>query len=266
MKVGIIGLGTIGNEVYQYITEELKSKAQVVALCELHSEKILNRYPTLSQDIFDSIEGCVEKSDLIIECAGVEVVQELLKHCIASKKNTIIMSVGGLIQDMDLLSQIDSSPIKVYVPSGAVGGLDVFKAASIKEIRSVQIKTKKPLKGLEGAPYLEKNNIDLTKINEETVLFKGNAMQAIRGFPKNVNVAVAVSLAGIGVQNTMVEIITSPYFKNNSHEVTIEGVFGKMTCMTENIPSPNNPKTSYLAALSCKALIKKILNPMEIGT
>ena len=113
---------------------------------------------------------------------------------------------------------------------------------------------------------MKEKNIDLTGIKKETVIFEGTASEAIKGFPKNVNVCATLSLAGIGSQKTKVKIITSPDYKANIHEIELEGDFGKLVARTENVPTPENPKTSFLASLSAIATLKNILNVAKIGT
>ena len=126
--------------------------------------------------------------------------------------------------------------------------------------------TRKPPEGLKGAPYVIRHNINLGKIKSEKVLFEGDAFRAMEGFPANINVAATLSLCGIGPGKTRVKIIASPSIKRNIHEIEVEGSFGKLVTRTENIPSPDNPKTSYMAILSAMATLDGILESVTIGT
>ena len=126
--------------------------------------------------------------------------------------------------------------------------------------------TRKPTQGLIDAPYLQQNSIDLASINQETVVFEGSATEAVKGFPKNINVCAALSLAGIGALQTKVKIIAVPRSNVNSHEIELEGDFGRLVTRTENRPTPTNPKTSYLASLSAVATLKNILSAVKVGT
>ena len=152
------------------------------------------------------------------------------------------------------------------MPSGAICGLDGVKSAMMGRVDRVTLITRKPPHGFQGAPYILEHNIDLNSIHEETILFQGSAKEAIRGFPQNVNVAIALSFAGIGPEKTRVRIVCSPQYKANSHEIEVEGEFGKLIAKTENVPAPQNPKTSYLAVLSTIATLKGILDYPKIGT
>ncbi len=148
----------------------------------------------------------------------------------------------------------------------ALCGIDALKAASVGKIGSVTLTTRKPPKGLEGAPYLKLKKIDLKAITKETTIFEGSARDAVKGFPANVNVSAVLSLAGIGAKKTMVRIVTSPAYKKNIHEVEIIGDAGRITARTENIPSKANPKTSALAIYSAIATLEEIAKSVRIGT
>jgi aspartate dehydrogenase len=128
------------------------------------------------------------------------------------------------------------------------------------------LKTRKPPRGLKGAAYIEKNEIDLTAIEKPKVLYEGPAKEACRLFPENVNVASALSLAGIGSEKTRVQIIVDPTITENIHEIHVRGEFGKLTVLTENVVSSLNPKTSALAVLSAIATLKSIIENLQIGT
>jgi aspartate dehydrogenase len=134
--------------------------------------------------------------------------------------------------------------------------LDGLRAAREAGLDTVTLTTRKPPKGLEGAPCLVANGIDVSELAEETVVFDGTATEAVQAFPKNVNVAAALSLAGIGPERTQVRVIADPKATVNSHEVVAEGSFGRLRTVTENKLSPRNPKSSYLASLSACAEIR----------
>ncbi|MDP8217806.1 MAG: aspartate dehydrogenase [Candidatus Theseobacter exili] len=266
-KIGIIGCGAIGAEIARAITEDFQEKAVLHAVCDIDNGAVDKLRDKLNITVADkSIEGVCKGSDLLIEAAVKEVVPRILRLAIESSSDVVIMSVGGLLDQEDLIARMKEAGLHIYIPSGAVGGLDVLKAGMMGNVHSVEITTRKPAKGLAGAPYILENNIELDSIKDQQIIFEGSAREAISAFPKNVNVAVTISLAGIGPDNTNIRLIVSPHFTKNSHEVHVEGTFGSFTCTTENVPFPSNPKTSFLAALSCTATLKKILEGIEIGT
>lgn len=152
------------------------------------------------------------------------------------------------------------------MPSGAVAGIDGIRSAAIGRIDSVVLTTTKPPSGFAGAPYIAEHDIDLSSLPGATMLFEGTAADAVQAFPANVNVAGTLSLAGIGYGATMVRVIADPAATRNMHEIKVTGAFGALTVRVENVVSPENPKTSYIAILSAIATLKKLTEPVWVGT
>jgi len=159
-----------------------------------------------------------------------------------------------------------SKNANLYIPSGAIAGIDGLEAAMIGGVTSVRLTSRKPPESLADSPYVREKGLRLSEFTGETLLFEGSAREAVKAFPFNINVAATLSFAGLGLDQTQVRIITGPGTTMNIHEIEVEGVFGRMVTRTENIPSPQNPKTSFLAVLSACALLNEILNPVKIGT
>jgi len=267
LKIGIIGCGTIGSKLAKVIDKELKDRAWIAGLCDIDKEKLERLCRSLkSKPASLRLLDLIKKSDLTIEAASAKVSAHILKNAINAKKDVMLMSVGGLLGHERLFKLAQKRGIKVYLPSGAIGGVDAIKAASQAKIRSARLITRKPPRGLEGAPYIIKNKINLKNIKGEKILFDGPAAEAVKAFPKNINVSALLSLVGIGAKKTRVTIVTSPSFKQNSHQIEVRGDFGKLFTKTENVLSPDNPKTSYLAVLSAIATLKQILSSVRMGT
>ena len=267
LKVGIIGCGTIGSRLAKFIDESLDKEAVVSVLCDTD----INKAKKLSAEIKSKpktadIQELINESSLVIEAASASVSAQALKASIAAKKDIMIMSVGGLLGNENLLEEAKKGNIRVYIPSGAIGGIDTVKAAGQAKIKSAKLITRKPPQGFKGAPYVIENKIDLDTIKQEKVLFEGTAKEAIKGFPANINVSAVLSLASIGAEKVRVVIMACPDSKANTHQVQLEGDFGKLTTITENVPCPDNPKTSYLAILSAIATLKQIFSSIKIGT
>ncbi len=215
------------------------------------------------------IEELLHSVDLVIESASQNAVRLLVPRALEAGCDVMILSVGALADEelrKKLFRLAQQNNCKLYFPSGAVVGIDGINSASAAEISSVTLTTRKPPSGLAGAPYVVCKGIELEKIEKETLLFEGSASEAVKAFPANVNVAATISLAGIGFERTKVRVIADPTLSRNVHEITVEGEFGKFFTRVENLPSPENPKTSYLAALSAISTLKKIMNPVKIGT
>ncbi|MFH2137064.1 MAG: aspartate dehydrogenase domain-containing protein [Candidatus Omnitrophota bacterium] len=266
IKVGIVGCGTIGSYLAKEILKRYKDSVRLMGFCEVDGNKVakLNRLLRIKLNVY-SLEDLTEKCDLIIEAAVGEIAVQVVESALKFNKDVMIMSVGGLLKEPQLFKKVKKSKIKLYIPSGAIAGLDALKAAGMSKIKSVSLTTKKPLAGLAGADYIKKNKIDLNKIKTEKVIFEGTAFDAVAGFPKNINVAAVLSLAGIGAKKTRICIIASRQIKRNTHTIAIEGDFGKIICCTENVPSKVNPKTSQLAVLSALAALDGIIDNIRIG-
>ncbi|MFH1779178.1 MAG: aspartate dehydrogenase [Candidatus Omnitrophota bacterium] len=268
LRIGIIGCGTIGAKLAKYIDGNLKNKAKLLALCDIDEKKANALANALkSKPKVKAAGALINCVDLVIEAAAAKVSYEIAKQAISAGKDVMIMSTGGLLQGFKSLFELaEKKECKIYLPSGALCGLDGLKGAKYSAIKKVTLTTKKPPLGFKGAPYVVKRKIALDKIRSEEVLFEGNALDAIEGFPANINVAATLGLCGIGSKKTKVKIIASPKLNRNIHEVEVEGEFGKLVARTENVPSPENPKTSYLAILSAIATLNGILEHVKIGT
>ena len=267
LKVGIVGCGAIGSYLVKTIGKRYKGKVKLVGVCDIDRDKISKLNSSLKNKITAfSLDSLVKRSDLVIEAASGKTAAEVLKQALVFNTDAMIMSVGGILLNPGLLKKIEKKKIKLYVPSGAIAGLDALKAAKIGKISSVKITTRKPIAGLVGAPYLIDNNIDLKTVKTEKIIFQGSAVEAVAVFPKNINVAAILSLAGLGPKKTRVEIIASRKIKRNTHTIEIKGDFGTIISCTENLPSKVNPKTSGLAMLSAIGTLDGMLNNIKIGT
>lgn len=256
MKVGLVGCGNIGADLCIAL-QRGTIPAEIVALTDADAERagVLQRSFQLDAKIC-SLEENVAAVDFLVECAVAAAVPGVLKAAIAAQRNCLVMSVGGLMEHIDLLEAARAKNVQIRVPSGALCGLDGVRAAMEAGLHRVELTTRKPPKGLQGAPYLVAQGIDLDELREPLVVFEGNALEACKAFPANVNVAAALSLAGIGPVETRVRVIADPRATENSHEVFAEGAFGRLTATTVNLPSPRNPKSSYLASLSACAELR----------
>jgi len=267
IKVGIIGCGTIGTEIALACRKDFKSKTEVVCL----SDKDSTRVEILKRRLGNKPRSCgidelIAKSDLVIEAATSAIVKTVVSECLKKRKDAMIMSVGGLFGQRAFMRSIEFSRSRVYLPSGAICGLDGIKAASLASIHSIRLTTRKPPASLKGAPYIIEKKIDLNDIKEETVIFEGTAGEAVKAFPQNINVASLLGLASGRERIVHVRIITSPLFTTNIHEVEVESDCGTILTKTENVPSKHNPKTSRLAVLSAIATLRGIVSRVRIGT
>jgi len=211
------------------------------------------------------IEALSDVADIVIECAPAKLVRSIVAPFVTKGKTAIVLSAGALLENEDLIDLAKQNGGQIVVPTGALIGLDAVTAAAVGEIHSVRMVTRKPVQGLAGAPYLVENNIDIEKITEPLKIFDGTARDAAKGFPANLNVAVALSLAGIGPDRTRLEIWADPSLTRNVHRVEVESDSARFSMSIENIPS-ENPKTGRITALSVVALLRKQFAPLRVGT
>ncbi len=266
MKVGIVGCGTIGRGLACAISQKIPL-ATLKAVCDLQSEKAEKLASSLSpQPVVLDITKLIAAVDIVIECAAKEVVGTLVAETLKQGKEIMVLSSGGLIGREDLFALAIKAKRRIYIPSGALAGLDGVKSASVGKITSATLTIKKHPRGLEGAPYVVKNRINLGAIRKEMLIFTGNVTQAVVEFPKNVNVAATLSLVSLGPEETMVKVIVDPKLKRNVFEMEVIGEFGRIYSFIENLPSPDNPRTSYLAVLSAIATLKGIVSVIRVGT
>ena len=267
-KIGIVGCGTIGSQIAQAVKRDFSKHAKISALYDIDLSKAEKLALSLGvkNPVVKSLKALIEKCDLVIEAASGKISAGVASAAIKHKKDCMIMSVGGLLSAPEIFNLARKNACSIYIPSGAICGLDGLKAHRLANIRKVMLTTRKPPKALTGAPYIIEKKIDLGNIKSETEIFKGTAQEAVKYFPQNINVAAALSLCGIGKEKTMVRIVSSPDYTGNTHEIEIESDAGRTFIRCENYPSPDNPKTSYLAILSAIATLRGIFESVKVGT
>jgi aspartate dehydrogenase len=255
VKIGIVGCGTIGSGIARAI-----EAGQIPAtLAGLHNRsraraEALARSLSPSPPVLDLAE-LVRASDLVAEAATRESLGQIVPACLQDARDVFVVSIGGLLDHPEWFREADARGCSILVPSGAIAGLDGVRAAALGRIDSVTMTTRKPPRGLAGAPYVVEHGIDLDSFLEETPIFDGTAREACRGFPSNVNVSAALSLAGIGPDRTRVRIIVVPGGAFNHHRIEVQGEFGRLAIDVENVPSATNPRTGLLSIYSSIATL-----------
>lgn len=268
VKIGLVGCGAIGAEIAGAL-DRGAIDASLVALCDHNPETASALIESLvHKPVKAGLEELVCLSDLVVEAASQKAVPAVARAALGMGKDLMIMSVGALAQaeffaEVKRLARASGS--KVYLPSGAISGLDGLKSASMGGIRRITLTTTKNPRGLQGAPYILEKGIDLSVLVGPTLIFEGSALDAVKAFPANVNVAATLYLAA-EESDVRVRVVADPGIQINRHEILVEGDFGRISTKVENVPSPKNPKTSYLAALSAIATLRSIIDPVKIGT
>lgn len=266
MKVAVIGLGTIGSAVVRKLAAGAVPGALLCGVGVRELQKGLATLRSLGADVpVLPVDQLVDIADILIECAPASAFESLVRPALAAGKKVMVLSVGALLAHPDLEDLARESGGQIIVPSGALLGLDAVCAAAEGNIETVTMITRKPVAGLLGAPYLVENGTDITDLDKPRMVFKGTAREAAKGFPANLNVAVALSLAGIGADKTTLEIWADPTVVRNTHRIVVKSDSALIDMTIENIPS-ENPKTGRITALSVIAALRKMTAPLRVGT
>lgn len=269
--MGLLGCGAIGTEIAHAI-DSGKIPARLTHIYDFSPQQSKTLFEKLQNkpEITENV-GLFTASpvDLIIEAASQDAVRDNVLSILQNRKDIMIMSVGALLDESILDIILDGCKDfnkRVYLPSGAIVGLDGIRSVK-DELDSVVLTTTKNPRALKGAKFFEGSNVDLEKITSNTIIYEGTAQEAVRLFPANINVAALLSLAGIGSQKTLVRIVADPSTDKNTHEIEAKGKFGKFSIKIENVPSIINPKTSKLAILSAIECLSRICGTaVNIGT
>lgn len=264
-RVAVVGLGGIGQKVVEALDQGIKGlslAAIAVQNPDKHAaflSKLGKRPPVLAIAELEAV------ADIVIECAPANLLPDIVRPFVIKGKTAIVLSAGALLFNEDLIELAKAHGGQIVVPTGALIGLDAVTAAAEGKINSVTMVTRKPVKGLAGAPYIVENKIDIEGITEPLKIFEGSAREAAKGFPANLNVAVALSLAGIGPDATTLQIWADPALTRNVHRVEVDSDSARFSMQIENIPS-ENPKTGRITALSVIALLRKQGAALRVGT
>lgn len=265
LKVGIAVLGTVGKAVAKAIDSGIPGICLVAVSARDERKSAdwlagLQRPPRIM-----SFEEMAEVCDVVVECAPAAILEEIAVPVLNAGKTLIVLSCGALLDHGELIELAERRGAHIQVPTGALLGLDAVIAAAEGSINSVVMTTRKPVKGLLGAPYLEANGLDISNQTEAVRIFKGSAREAASGFPANLNVAVALSLAGVGPDKTQLEIWADPKLTRNTHSIVVDSDAAHLEMCIENVPT-ENPKTGRITSQSVVAMLRKMGAPLRVGT
>ncbi|HWV92203.1 MAG TPA: aspartate dehydrogenase, partial [Burkholderiales bacterium] len=251
MKIALAGLGAIGGAVARRVLADGIPGIQLVAVSARDHDKARATLKAMNGGAVPivGLADLAGMADLVIECAPAALMDSIAQPVLRAGKKLLVLSAGALLPRPELLELAKKHGGQIIVPTGALLGLDAVCAAAEGQIHSVQMTTRKPPNGLSGAPYLVENRIQVDDVREPLRVFSGSARDAAKGFPANVNVAVALSLAGIGPDRTRIDIWADPTVTRNTHRIQVDSDSARIDMTIENIPS-ENPKTGRITALS----------------
>ncbi|MGB6538232.1 MAG: aspartate dehydrogenase [Xanthobacteraceae bacterium] len=265
LKVGLAGLGAVGLEVARRIEAGIPDLV-LAAVAVRDTEKARRSLPrTGSAVAFVPLDALADTCDVVVEGLPPALFRAVASPVIERGKVFMPLSVGQLLEHWDLVGRAKETGARILVPTGALIGLDAVRGAAEGTIRSVTMITRKPPDGLEGAPYLVERGISLKGLDAPRKVFDGSAREGARGFPANVNVAAALSLAGIGPDRTRLEIWADPALSRNTHRIEVDADTARFSMAIENVPS-ENPRTGRIVALSTVAALRGLVSELKVGT
>jgi len=271
MRVGVLGGGVIARLFLDHARRGELGEAKIVAIA---GRSDASRGKTLAREfgvpyVIGADALIAARPEVVIEAASHEAVREHAEKLLSSGIAVVVLSAGALCDDA-LRARLERAAAKhralLYVPSGGIGGLDALKAACAAGVDEVSIAVTKPPAAWKGIAYVEKLKVDLDSLTGPVTLFEGTAREGVPHFPANVNIAAALSLAGVGFERTRLKVVADPALKFNTHFITIRGRTGTIDLRFESVPSPDNPKTAMLACYSALAAFRQFSSPVRYGT
>jgi len=266
LDVGVGGLGAIGFPVAARLADGIAG-LRLVAVAARDRDRAAARLAAAGAVVpVVAPEALAERADIVVECLPAAQFRVIAEPVIAAGRILMPLSVGALLDHLDLVARAEASGARIIVPTGALLGLDAVRAAARGEIRSVRLITRKPPQALEGAPHLVGRGLSLAGLDRPLKVFEGTAREGARGFPANLNVAAALALAGIGPDCTMLEIWADPALDRNTHRIELEADSARISMSIENVPSPENPRTGQLTPLSVIACLAGLTDTVRVGS
>jgi len=265
LTVAIGGLGAIGLAVARALDRGIEGLRLVAVSARDHDRARRNLADFATPPELLHL-AALARADIVVEAAPAAVFEQIAVPAIEAGRIFVPSSVGALLPRMHLVDRARATGARIIVPTGALLGLDAVRACAEGKVASITIESRKPPRGLVGAPYLEQHGIDVLSVTGPTLIFEGNAFDAAAGFPANVNVAAALALAGIGPQRTTVRIWADPGVDRNIHTIRVEADAARLTMTVENVPSEANPRTGKLTPLSVLACLRGLTATLKVGS
>ncbi|MEO3428707.1 aspartate dehydrogenase [Pelagibius sp. CAU 1746] len=266
ITVAIAGFGAIGYAVAEALDAGKLPGLSLAAVSARDTAKAEGRMAGFKRPVPVLPYQDLAAADVVIECLPAAHFAELARSVLGQGKTLIPLSVGALLPRPELIDLAREKGGTIVVPTGALLGLDAVRACAEGPVESVTLVTRKPPGGLAGAPHLVENDISVENLTEPKLVFEGTARDGAKGFPANVNVAAALSLAGIGPDKTSLQIWADPTVTRNTHTVRVEADAARLTMTIENVPTEENPKTGKITALSVLATLRRMAGPLRVGT
>lgn len=266
LTVAVAGLGTIGLPVARALNQGIHG-LELTAISSGRTDHAAERLQQAGIDVpVVKNSELPDYAEVIVECAPKKFFRDVAEPALTAGRLLISVSGAAILEEWDLVALAERTGGRIHLVTGALLGLDAVRAAAEGVIHAVHMTTRKPPKSLIGAPYLVDNKIDVTSLTEPVRVFEGTAREGARGFPANVNVAAALSLAGIGPDEMRLEIWADPALERNTHFIEVEADSARFAMSIENVPSAENPGTGVITPLSVIAALRGLTAPLKVGT
>ena len=271
LRIALLGGGTIARLVLEQVRRGRFPGVEVVALA---GRSEASPAAALAREFgIDYVVGgkalLALRPEAVLEAASHEAVRQHLVSLLGGGIGVVVLSAGALADDA-LREAAEAAAARsgalFYVPSGGIGGLDALRTACLAGVEEASIQVAKPPAAWRGIPYVERLGIDLDRLTGPVTLFEGPAREGVPHFPQNVNIAAVLALGGIGMDRTRLKVVADPALTLNTHTIRVAGAAGRMTLILENVPSPENPKTSWLACYSALAALESLRSRTRYGT
>lgn len=267
LRLAIGGLGAIGLSVARRVDAGDIPGLVLAAVSARDEVKARTKLAGLmASPALVPLDRLADVADVVLETVPARHFVEIATPAIDKGRIFMPLSVGQLLDHWHLVERAKATGARILVPTGALLGLDAVRAVAEGHVESVRIVTRKPPRGLAGAPHLARHAISVEGLERPLKVFEGTAREAIAGFPANVNVAVALSLAGIGPDRTTIEIWADPGVTRNTHTIEVRSDSSDLTMTIANIPSAENPATGKVTALSAIAALRRLTAPLVVGS
>lgn len=265
-KVGLAGLGTIGLVVARALDEGIEG-LELTGVTSRDTDKAArNMKDFKNPPPVVSAQELADNCDVIVECVPKEVFRDIADPALMAGRLLVTVSGAGILANPDVVDLAKENGGQIILATGALLGLDAVRAAAEGTINEVRMITRKPPNALKGAPHLVQNQISVDGLNEPKKVFEGSAREGAMGFPANVNVAAALGLAGVGPDDTKLEIWADPSLDRNTHTIKVDADSARFELKIENVQSVENPGTGKITALSVIACLRGLGAPLKVGS
>lgn len=256
LRVAVVGAGAIGATVARGLAQGEVPGADLGGV-------IVRRPEGATAQGFTpvTLQGALATCDLVAECAGVDAVADYGPAVIAAGRDFLVTSVGALA-DAELRARLLGGPGRLFVTTGAIGGLDLLSAASRDGgLDTVRLTTTKAPSTV-AQPWMSDDERERVLTTPGPLdVYTGTVADAIAKFPKSLNVAVALAHATGMWNEVSVTMAADPAATLTTHRIEARGRAGEYEFTIRNHPHPDNAATSGVVPSAVLASIARLAHP-----